>query len=58
MKNDNRKLNEEKINTTKTDQHADNEREEKDSHKKETLAERARREHWTDVAESHLGIDE
>lgn len=25
---------------------------------KETMEERAKREHWTDVAESHLGIDE
>jgi hypothetical protein len=26
--------------------------------KKETMSERAEREGWTDVAESHLGIDE
>jgi hypothetical protein len=26
--------------------------------KKETIEERAKREQWTDVAESHLGIDE
>lgn len=58
MKNDNKKPNEEKINTTKTDQHAGADREEKKSHENETLAERARREHWTDIAESHLGIDE
>ncbi len=58
MKNDNKNPNQEKISTAKTDQHANTEREKEESHKNETLAERARREHWTDVAESHLGIDE
>jgi hypothetical protein len=49
---DNLKGTKEQANTTKQSTEKDN------SDKKETLEERAKREHWTDVAESHLGIDE
>lgn len=56
---DNDKSNERKIESTKTNEQEKRNREHSDPlDKKETLAERARRENWTDVAESHLGIDE
>jgi hypothetical protein len=59
MKYDERKQNDDNLKGTKEQANTTKQSTEKDnSDKKETLEERAKREHWTDVAESHLGIDE
>jgi hypothetical protein len=59
MKNEDNKRNEEKIKPVNTGEQADSGREHIDPlDKKETMEERAKRENWTDIAESHLGIDE
>ena len=59
MKYDERKENDDNLKGTKEQANTTKQSTEKDnSDKKETLEERAKREHWTDVAESHLGIDE
>jgi hypothetical protein len=59
MKYDERKQNDDNLKGTKEQADTTKQSTEKDnSDKKETLEERAKREHWTDVAESHLGIDE
>jgi hypothetical protein len=59
MKNDEKKQNDEQLKATKeqTNTNLPSTETDKDQ-KKESLAERAQREQWTDVAESHLGIDE
>ena len=50
---------EKKISEDRTDQDRPRGREKIDPlDKKETMEERAKREGWTDIAESHLGIDE
>lgn len=57
MKNNDKPL--EQKSGSATDNKVQSNRENRDHpHKKETMEERARREHWTDVVESHLGIDE
>jgi hypothetical protein len=53
---DNKK--EEKLDTAQSDQQEKGREKIDPVKKKETLAEKAQREGWTDVAESHLGIDE
>jgi hypothetical protein len=60
MKNEDNKKNEERVKSaTATQEQANSGREQMDSqHKKETMEEKAQRENWTDIAESHLGIDE
>lgn len=59
MKNDDNKKNEEKVKSTKGNEHTSSGREHIDPlDKKESMEERAKREGWTDIAESHLGIDE
>ena len=59
MKYDERKENDGNLKGTKEQANTTKQSTEKDNgDKKETLEERAKREHWTDVAESHLGIDE
>jgi len=59
MKNDVNKRNEEKVKSTDENEHSGSGRQQIDPlDKKETMEERARREGWTDIAESHLGIDE
>lgn len=58
MKNDNNKPDEKKVDSAKKEEQSNAGRENVDPLKKETLEEKARRENWTDVAESHLGIDE
>ena len=59
MKEDKNKRDEEKVESSKTSDQENSGREHIDPlDKKETLEERAKRENWTDVAESHLGIDE
>ena len=58
MKDDNIK-NEKKLKHDHPDKNTDHGREKIEPlEKKETMEEKARREGWTDVAESHLGIDE
>ena len=58
MKDDNKK-NEEKLATEDASNNANKGRENIEPlDKKETMEEKAKREGWTDVAESHLGIDE
>ena len=50
---------EKKISDERTDQDKQSGREKIEPlDKKETMEERAKREGWTDIAESHLGIDE
>jgi hypothetical protein len=44
--------------TVETTKQKDAGRENIDPLEKETVNEKAKRENWTDVAESHLGIDE
>ena len=57
MKDD--KKNEKKINDERTDENTSQGREKIEPlEKKETMEEKAKREGWTDIAESHLGIDE
>lgn len=59
MKDDKNKPKEEKLTSKETTDETRAGREHIDPiDKKETLEERAKRENWTDVAESHLGIDE
>jgi len=59
MKNDSNKRKEEKLTSTETGKESSSGKEHiKPLNKKETMEERAKREHWTDVIESHLGIDE
>jgi hypothetical protein len=59
MKNEESRQTEEKVKPTEEQANANRESDDRpDSDKKETIEERAKREHWTDVAESHLGIDE
>lgn len=59
MKNEDNKKNEQKIKSTGTNQSSGEGREHIDPlDEKETMEEKARREGWTDIAESHLGIDE
>jgi hypothetical protein len=60
MKNEDiNKPKEEKLASTKKDNETNSGKEHIDPiNKNETMEERARREHWTDIAESHLGIDE
>lgn len=58
MKEKENKRNEQKINSVKYDRENESGREHIKPLKKETMEERAKRENWTDVAESHLGIDE
>lgn len=58
MKNEDKKSTEGKIKSEKEEQQPDSVAENNDAKKNETLEERAERENWTDVAESHLGIDE
>lgn len=56
--NDDRK-NEKKMDDARTDQDNSQGREKIEPlDKKETMEEKAKREGWTDVAQSHLGIDE
>jgi hypothetical protein len=57
MKNEDKKRQEEQT-PVSNDQSKDQNRDRNEAPKEETMEERARREHWTDVAESHLGIDE
>jgi hypothetical protein len=49
---------EQKTTSTQKDSNSNSGRENIEPLKKETLEDRAERENWTDVAESHLGIDE
>ena len=59
MKNEDSKKNEEKLKSPNSKEKADSGREHIDPlDKKETMEERAQKENWTDIAESHLGIDE
>lgn len=58
MKNEDNKPNEKKVQPAKAEEQSNSGREKVDPLKKETLEEKAKRENWTDVAESHLGIDE
>jgi hypothetical protein len=58
MKDEHNKPSEEKLKSKKEEEQANTGREHIDPLKKETIEEKARRENWTDVAESHLGIDE
>jgi hypothetical protein len=58
MKNEDSKPEEEKLKSKKEEEQLDQDRKNIDPLKKETLEERAKRENWTDIAESHLGIDE
>jgi hypothetical protein len=59
MKNDERnKPTEKKVSSERTREQSGSARENINPLKKETMEERARREHWTDIAQSHLGIDE
>ena len=59
MKNEDNKRNEEQVRSTASRNTSDQARQHIDPlDKKETMEERARREGWTDIAESHLGIDE
>ena len=57
MKNENKKPAEEKIKQEKEEQ-PNSDTENTDAQQNETMVEKAERENWTDVAESHLGIDE
>jgi hypothetical protein len=57
MEDDKKK--EKKINDDRTDQNCPHGREKIEPlNKKETVEEKAKREGWTDIAETHLGIDE
>lgn len=59
MKKENEKRPEQKVQTENDQKRtSDSGRDEIDPLKKEDMADRAKRENWTDVAESHLGIDE
>lgn len=59
MKNESNKKNEEKLNSSNTKEQPTSGRQHIEPlDKKETMEEKAKREGWTDVAESHLGIDE
>ena len=59
MKDDPNKPKEEKLKSSDADNETNSGKEQIDPiDKKETMEERAKREHWTDIAESHLGIDE
>ena len=59
MKNEDNNRNEEKVKSTNSNDQTNKGRQHIDPlDKKETMEEKARREGWTDVAESHLGIDE
>lgn len=59
MKNEDNKRNEEKITSATSNDQTNRGRQHIDPlDKKETMEERAKREGWTDIAESHLGIDE
>jgi len=59
MKSEDNKRNEEKVKATNSSEQSNSGREQTEPlDKKETMEERARREGWTDIAESHLGIDE
>lgn len=59
MKNEDNKRIEEKVKSAHSNNQTDQGRQHIDPlDKKETMEERARREGWTDIAESHLGIDE
>lgn len=55
MKNESKKPTEEKI---KSEKEPNSGIENTDAQQNETMEEKAERENWTDVAESHLGIDE
>jgi hypothetical protein len=57
MKDDSKK-NEQKLSTDQSDDQAKGRENIDPLDKKETMSEKAEREGWTDVAESHLGIDE
>jgi hypothetical protein len=58
MTPEDKKKNEQQVKTTESNSKSDQGRENIKPLKEETLEERAKRENWTDVAESHLGIDE
>ena len=59
MKSEDNKRNEEKVKATNSSEQSNSGREQIEPlDKKETMEEKARREGWTDIAESHLGIDE
>jgi hypothetical protein len=58
MEKENSKPTEQQTKTTDTGKESNKGREHIEPLKKPTLAERAEKENWTDVAESHLGIDE
>ena len=59
MKNEDNKRREENVTSDKSTDQTNQGRQHIDPlDKKETMEERARREGWTDIAESHLGIDE
>lgn len=57
MKNESKKPTEEKIKSEK-EKEPNSGIENTDAQQNETMEEKAERENWTDVAESHLGIDE
>jgi hypothetical protein len=58
MTPEDKKKNEEQLKTNESNKKSEQGRENIDPLKKETIEEKARRENWTDVAQSHLGIDE
>ena len=60
MKNEDSKKPEQKVKSANTNNEENKGREHIDpiDKKNETMEERAKREGWTDVVESHLGIDE
>jgi len=58
MKNDNKKPEEKLASTERSDETNLGKEHIDPLDKKETMEEKAKREGWTDTAESHLGIDE
>jgi hypothetical protein len=58
MEKDNKKPEEKLASTEKNDETQRGKEHIDPIDKKETMEERAKREGWTDIAESHLGIDE
>ena len=58
MKEEKNNPKEQKTKAVETNKESDSGRENIEPLEKETLSEKAQRENWTDVAESHLGIDE
>jgi hypothetical protein len=58
MKYEENKPNEKKVKSEKEEAQPNSGRENIDPLQNETIEEKAKRENWTDIAESHLGIDE